>query len=136
LEENVNGRDRLGHDKLLGSQLIRKFSQIFSHRIDGHRRLCFAGARAVLVRASDMARTQPAGGSGGKIAAVRRHHHALRRFDIEGFAGSEVNARLRFVIACNFGTQDGIPGEIVAAVQDRPSMKYFRSKRARAEIFS
>src|SRR5262245_16010872 len=77
LEENVDGRDKPDHDKFLSSQLIRKFSQIFSRRIDGHHRLCFAGARAVLVRASDMARSQPAGGSGGKIAAVRRHHHAL-----------------------------------------------------------
>ena len=88
--EDVDGGDKPGHDTLLSSQLIREFSQIFSRRIDGHRRLGFAGAGAVLVRTSDMARTQPAGGSGGKIAAVRRHDHALRRFDIKGFAGSEI----------------------------------------------
>ena len=51
---------------------------------------------------------------GGKVAAVRRHHQAVLRGEIEGVGGGEIDARLRLVVAGEFGAEDGIPGKIVA----------------------
>src|SRR5262249_42300545 len=85
---------------------------------------------------SDMACAQSTSGSGSEIAAVRSYHHALRRLEIESFAGGEVNTRLRFVIACNFGAQDGIPRKIVTAGGDGHTQKNIISLGGAAEILA
>jgi hypothetical protein len=48
---------------------------------------------------------------------MRRHHRAGLRPKIECRGGSEIDARLRLVIAGNLGAEYGIPGKIVAARQ-------------------
>ena len=58
---------------------------------------------------------QPALRGGFEIAAVGRDHHALVRFEIECFRGREINAGLRLVIAGDFGAQDRVPMQMIAA---------------------
>src|SRR5262249_56928715 len=109
---NKRGDNKLAH------QLTRNSSKIFPRRINGHRRLRFAAARAVFIGTSDMACAQSTSGSGSEIAAVRSYHHALRRLEIESFAGGEVNTRLWVVIACKFGGPGGLPRKSGAAGAD------------------
>ena len=114
-KKGVDARHNAGHDKRLNTELVGEFAQIPSRRINGHRRLRFAGAGTVLVRSRNVAGAQSTRGGGRKIAAMRRHHHALCRFKIERLASGDINARLRFVIAGDFRAEDCVPGKIIAA---------------------
>jgi len=46
---------------------------------------------------------------------VRRDHRALSRRQAERFARGEIDARLRLVIARDFGAENGVPMHAVAA---------------------
>ena len=52
---------------------------------------------------------------GGKIVAVRGHHHAFARLEIERRAGGEIDARLRLEVMRDLGAEDRVPRKIIAA---------------------
>ncbi len=93
----------------------RQLRQILRRDIDLHRRLRLAGVRPVFVDARGVRGAQAAFGGGIEIARMRGHHHALRGRQIERLAGGEIDARLRLVVAGDFGAENGVPRKLVAA---------------------
>jgi hypothetical protein len=52
---------------------------------------------------------------GREVTAVCGTHHHLRRLEIESLARRQIDLRLRLIALGDLGTEDRVPGEVVAS---------------------
>ena len=104
---------RFGH----APSFVAKSSRLLDGDIDRHLRRRLAGARPMLIRPCNMGGAQTVLRRMREVIAVRSDHHAVAGRQIEGLAGREIDARLGLEVARHLGSQDGIPGQAVAARQ-------------------
>jgi uncharacterized protein YndB with AHSA1/START domain len=96
---------------------------------------------AVPVQPSHVTGAQAAGRRSGEIGRMRRDHHAGLWRQAEGGNGTDIDLRLRLVVAGDFAAEDRVPNETIAAgeidlqrdiaVRDRRQQKFFAQARER-----
>src|SRR5262249_14439486 len=96
------------------SELVGEVVEVLSHDIERPPGFGLAGTRTAFARPSDMAGAQSELLGRRQVAAMRGAHHDLLRLEIERLASHQVDLGLRLVALGDFGTEDRIPGEVVA----------------------
>src|ERR1700682_6165130 len=66
-------------------------------------------ARTLLVRPRDEAGAEADGARGGEIAIVRGHQRDLGGLEAQEVRRAQIALRLRLVVPCHLGAEDGIP---------------------------
>ena len=106
-------RRRSGREPLRSKLPCKPFETLDS-KIDRNAWRGFAASWSVLGRPREVGGAKPERGGGGKIVGMRRHHHAGFRLEIEGLGRSEIDARLRLIVAGDFSPQNGVPRKPIA----------------------
>src|SRR5205823_7419961 len=99
------------------AQLVGEVAEIGRSVIDGSRWRGFAPTGSVLVGPRNVRRAQPALRSSKQVVGVRRDHGTIRGLQVEGIACGEIDARFWLVVAGDLGSENGIPGKLVAPGQ-------------------